>query len=396
MIACGPEGSRSKSRLSENPRMNVRRFAAGTLLLLTCAPFARLAAQQEEPPLIAPFGAEILVSEVLLDVLVTDKKGAVILGLGPQDFRVTEDGKQVEVTSVQFYSHRVPMAMPAPPAEAAAAPPAAAKSEPIVADRHFVLFFDDQRYRGADEPGLLQRQVSAGRDVKEFLRKGRNPSDWIAVVAYDHKLKLITDFTRDTEMLEHAVDLATLGKPDRGNWPSRRTVDPGTPSLGRGLPAGDELRDQTGTVYEAITLVAEAAARFPGRKNLLLFTMGFGQLNRFRQYEPDPKYYEPMSESLNDGNVAVYTFDLTPPGTHHPFADAMNHVSSDTGGRYYSDVYDFGPPLELVQKETSGYYLVAFKATHPKGLRGFQPVEVKLANPELRVTARRGYRYGEE
>ena len=374
----------------------LRRIAAAALLL----PFAPLAAQQqEEPPLIAPFGAEILVSEVLLDVLVTDKKGAVILGLGPKDFRVTEDGKEVEVTSVQFYSHRVPMPVAGPaaagasPAETAAE---AGKPAPITADRYFVLFFDDQRYRGADEPGLFQRQVSAGRDVKEFLRKGRNPSDWIAVVAYDHKLRLVTDFTRDTETLEHAVDLATLGKPDRGNWPSRRTVEPDTPSLGRGLPAGDELRDQTGTVYEAITLVAEAAARFPGRKNLLLFTLGFGQLNRFRQYEPDPRYYEPMSESLNDGNVAVYTFDLTPPGTHHPFADAMNHVASDTGGRYYSDVYDFGPPLDLVQKETSGYYLVAFTATHPKGLRGFQPVEVKLANPELRVTARSGYRYGEE
>jgi VWFA-related protein len=292
----------------------------------------------------------------------------------------------------------VPISAPATAAAPAtpSAPARTTAAAPITADRYFVLFFDDQRYRGADAPELLNRQVGAGRNVKEFLRQGRNPSDWFAVAAYDHKLRLVTDFTRDLDTLEHAVDLATLGRPDRGNWPSRRTVDPDAPSLGRGLPAGDELRDQTGTVYEAITLVAEAAGRFPGRKNLLLFTMGFGQLNRFRQYEPDPKYYEPMSESLNDGNVAVYTFDLTRPGTHHPFADAMNHVASDTGGRYFSDVYDFGPPLERVQKETSGYYLVAFQASHPKGLRGFQPVAVKLANPELRVTARRGYRFGEE
>jgi VWFA-related protein len=371
---------------------------AAALLALPLAPLA--AQQAEEPPLIAPFGAEILVNEVLLDVLVTDKKGAVILGLGPQDFKVTVDGKPMEVTSAQFYSHRVPMAI-APPSAAAAAPPQDGAAPPvakpaITADRYFVFFFDDQRYRGADAPDLLNRQVGAGRDVKKFLRESRNPSDWVAVVAYDHRLRLVTDFTRDLATLEHAVDLATLGRPDRGNWPSRRTVDPDTPSLGRGLPAGDELRDQTRTVYEGITLVAEAAGRFPGRKNLLLFTQGFGQMNRFRQYEPDPKYYEPMSESLNDSNTAVYTFDLTRPGTHHPFADAMNHVATDTGGRYYSDVYDFGPPLDLVQKETSGYYLVAFSTTHPKGLRGFQPVEVRLANPELRVTARRGYRYGED
>jgi hypothetical protein len=37
-------------------------------------------------------------------------------------------------------------------------------------------------------------------------------------------------------------------------------------------------------------------------------------MNRYHQYEPDPRYFEPMSESLNDANVAVYTFDLTDTG----------------------------------------------------------------------------------
>jgi VWFA-related protein len=377
--------------------MSLNRFFAAALLGLIAAP----ALAQDEPPLVAPFGAEILVSEVLLDVLVTDKKGNVILGLAPEDFKVTEDGKTVKVTSAQFYSHRVPMAMP--PADGSSAAGEApgggqvtAVAPTIPADRYFVFFFDDQRYRGFDAPDLFNRQVSAGRDIKKFLAHGRTPSDWIAVVAYDHKLKLVCDFTRDLATLEHAIDLATLGRPDRGNWPSRQTADSAAPTLGRALPTGDELRDQTNTVYEAITLVAESSARITGRKNLLLFTMGFGQINRFHQYEPDPKYYEPMAESLNDSNVAVYTFDLTKPGTHHPFANAMNQVSTDTGGRYYSDVVDYGRPLDLVQKETSGYYLVSFEATHPKGLRGFQQVTVKLANPELRVTARRGYRFGEE
>jgi hypothetical protein len=102
-----------------------------------------------------------------------------------------------------------------------------------------------------------------------------------------------------------------------------------------------------------------------------------------------------MAESLNDANVAVYTFDLTPVGTLHPFADAMNQVSGDTGGRYFHDILHFATPLEQVSKETSGYYLVSYRATHPAGLRGFQMVKVTLANPELKVTARRGYRFGE-
>lgn len=123
--------------------------------------------------------------------------------------------------------------------------------------------------------------------------------------------------------------------------------------------------------------------------------MGFGRMNRFHQYEPDPRYFEPMSESLNDANVAVYTFDLTDTSATHPFANAMGHISDDTGGRYFPNVLHFKTPIADVARETSGYYLVSYRAEHLTGLRGFQEVKVTLANPELKVTARRGYRFGE-
>lgn len=355
--------------------------AANTLLgsILLCATTVAANAQ-EPPPLIAPFGAEILVSEVLLDVLVTDRKGNAILGLQPSDFLVSEGDRPVEVTAAEFYSHRALEGSTAPVAPAA---------------RFLLFFFDDQRGRNADVPGLLNRQVGAGRDAREFLAHALTPTDWVAILGYDFKLRLFADFTRDREVLARAVEAATTGKPDRGNWPSRQPVEEGTPSLSRRLPAGDELRDQTATIYEAITLISEASTSIYGRKNLLLFTAGFGRMNRFRQYEPDPRYYEPMIESLNDANVAVYAFDLTEPGTRHPFADAMSQISSDTGGRYFADLSQFEAALTRVAAETSGYYLVSYRATHPSGLRGFQHVKVRLANPELKLTARRGYRFGD-
>ena len=230
----------------------------------------------------------------------------------------------------------------------------------------------------------------------EWLRAGLAPTDWVAVVGYDNRLKVFQDFSQDREALERAVVNATLGRADRGNFPSRQAPSKsGAPALAPGLPAGEALSQETGTIYEALTLVAEAAAPLVGRKNLLLFTIGFGQMNRFHQYEPDPRYFEPMSESLNDANVAVYTFDLTDTGSSHPFANAMSHISDDTGGRYFPNVLHFKTPIAEVAKETSGYYLVSYKAGHLTGLRGFQKVEVALANPDLKVTARRGYRFGD-
>ena len=49
------------------------------------------------------------VNEVLLDVLVTDAKGNVIVGLDKGDFVVKDNGRPVELTGVTFYSNRHPV-----------------------------------------------------------------------------------------------------------------------------------------------------------------------------------------------------------------------------------------------------------------------------------------------
>ena len=368
-----------------------RLSAAFALLVLHSPGLHAQEAGQEPPALVAPFGAEILVSEVLLDVMVTDKKGNPILGLRPEDFQVTEDDKRVQVTSATFYSNRRYEGSEAAPAGANAPADNAG-----LAPHYFIFFFDDQRGHNVDVPALLQRQIRAGKDAIDWLRSGLAPTDWVAVVGYANRLKLFQDFSQDRDALERAIQNATTGRGARENFPSRQTASvPGAPALAPGLPAGDALSRETGTIYEALTLVAEATAPLVGRKNLLLFTIGFGRMNRFHQYEPDPRYFEPMSESLNDANVAVYTFDLTDTGARHPFADAMSHISDDTGGRYFPNVLHFETPITEVAKETSGYYLVSYKAEHLTGLRGFQKVDVTLANREFKVTARKGYRFGE-
>jgi hypothetical protein len=48
-----------------------------------------------------------------------------------------------------------------------------------------------------------------------------------------------------------------------------------------------------------------------------------------------------------------------------------------------------------VASETSGYYLLAYRATHPRAASGFQDVKVELRNPDFRVKARSGYRFGD-
>jgi VWFA-related protein len=264
-------------------------------------------------------------------------------------------------------------------------------------NRYFILFFEDQKNANADAPGLLGQEIEAGRRAKEWITKDLLPNDYVAVVSYDYKLKIHQDFTRDREALVEAVTDAVQSKDRETNWPSRveKIAKAGGPSLLVSLPQGNELRDKTAIIYDAVRQLADATRGIVGRKNLILFSTGFGRITNFGQYLPDPRYYPPMMQALNASNVAVYSIDLVPPGTQHPLSNAMNQLADDTGGQYLFNFTNFLTPLNKVESENNGYYLLSYQATHPGEKAGFQKVEVKSANPEFKVRVRQGYKYGE-
>jgi VWFA-related protein len=365
--------------------MSMKTFRPAALAIAAAVSLAPAMPAQAPPE--AKFGEKINVHEVLLDVLVTDAKGHVIVGLGPDDFVVKEDGKPVSITGVSFYSNRS-LAEPA-----AVAAKKGIKAAEAPEDRYFVLFFDDQRSNAADAPELLSQQMQAVQRTRDWVSRELTPHDWVAVVSYDQKLKVQQDFTHDRKALAAAVSDAMKGTDHESNWPSR-VPQGGGPSLIAGLPRGLALRDKTATIYDAMDVLAEAAGKITGRKNLLLFSNGFGQINNFGQYTPDERYYPPMVHTLNDNNVAVYPIDLVPEGTQHTLTDAMNQLASDTGGRYFFNFTNFITPLKQVAQENSGYYLLSYGTEKPAGRAGYQEVQVQTTNPDFKVRARKGYEYG--
>ncbi len=363
----------------------MRRFLP--LLFVPILATSTLSAEAAEAPPSAQFEGRVDVREVLLDVLVTDRQGNVIVGLGPNDFRVTEGGKPVDLAGLTFYSNRRFLG------SAANAESSANAGETTLENRYFVLLFDDVRSLSLDAPELVSQQMQAARKAKEWVGK-LLANDWVAVLTYDRKLKVHSDFTRDQRALAAAIQDAVSGKDPESEWPSRIGDTAKTPSLLARLPKGKALRDKTESIYDALTVLAEAAAPIVGRKNLLFFTTGFGQINSFGQYLPDPRYYAPTQQALNDANIAAYTIDLTPAGTEHTLSGGMNQLAADTGGTYLFNFVSFSTPLEKISAENNGYYLLAYSKERPAGKAGFQEVEVKLTNPEFKVKARQGYRYG--
>ncbi len=371
-----------------------------TLALLAAMPLAAAAAPQtqaqdqsqaaDQSRPQGRFGEQMEVSEVLMDVLVTDQQGNVIIGLGPDDFVVEENGDNVPVNSVSFYSNRL-LASPAPQELASTL-----HIDTLPEDRYFILFFDDQRQHNADTSiDLVSRQMDAARWAEQWVQNALLPHDWVAVASYDLKLKVQTDFTHDKKQIVDAIKDAVRGKDAGANWPSR-VRDDGGPSLVQGLPRGNDLRKETPRIYPALQLVGESVGSIRARKNLILFTTGFGQVNSWGQYLKDPRYYPPMMQTLNDNNVAVYTIDLTPNTVDHVMSDAMNQLADETGGRYFFNFTSFLTPLTQLADENNGYYLLAYTSRHPAGEEGYQKVTVRTKNPQFQVKAREGYHFGDE
>ena len=342
---------------------------------------------QEDPE--KRFAEEIEVSEVLLDVLVTDKRGQVIIGLGADDFVVTEDGETVDITGVIFYSSRELLA------SKDALERHGLRVDEVAEERYFILFFQQQRKAAADVPGLLSRQMEAARDAGQWIAHDLAPRDRVAVAVFDTRLEIVQDFTNNIGDLQQAVSVAARGQGDRGNWPSRQPDSTNGPSLLLNLPEGRELGKATRDIYEALVVLAEAAGTVRGRVNLIFFGRGVGQMNSFGLWEPDARFYRPMVDTLNDNNLAVYPLSVMPQGSRHTLEQSLQSIASDTGGLYHRQFLSFTTPLEIIAKENSGYYLLSYESRQKAGESGFQRVKVKVRNPELRVRARRGYLYGQ-
>jgi VWFA-related protein len=332
----------------------------------------------------ARFEEEVEVSEVLLDVLVTDEEGNVIVGLTADDFIIEEDGEQLPVESVSFYSNRQFL----PLGQAEPALPGLTEAE-APQDRYFVLFFYRPPIADSRASDLFLKLADAGRKSFAWVIEELLPNDHVAVVAYSSRLELYADFTLDRRAVGKAIRRACAGKAPE-TWPSR------TPEALPGitlesLPKGDELRDLTPDVYSALGTLSSALGTVQGRKNIVLFGIDLPVTGGFGPDQKTPERYPGAVEALNDNNVAVYPIALS----RRTDSDRFVRLAEDTGGEYAFNFANFSAPLRQIARENNGYYLLSYRARHPAGKTGYQEIAVRTTNEAFRVRARGGYVYGE-
>jgi len=140
------------------------------------------------------FADEVQVTVVNVDVYVRDKKGKPIVGLGPDDFIVTQDGVEMPVSNFAEFNAEVirrrmeeaassiPVVSEEPPGE---------DQEPEIKPMWVVLYIDHENLKTLDRNRVLRR-------VREFVTENLDEPVEMMVVSYQRSLKVVQPFTSES------------------------------------------------------------------------------------------------------------------------------------------------------------------------------------------------------
>ncbi len=252
----------------------IRGHITGILLVM-----AAVGQAQEQPRAGAvPESGAIIRSEtrvVLVDAVVTNKKGEYVHDLTAKDFKVWEDNKEQTINSFSF--------------EAGVDAPSNVKTH------YVVLFFDNSTMD-------FGAQAQARQAAAKFIDANIGPRRMMAIVNFGGALQIAQNFTSDAERLKAVVSGTKFSSVAPNG-------DPSTPQLSHAA-ADFGARD----MILALRSLAKNLNSISGRKALILFTSGF------------PLTEEQLSEVTatidvcNRSNVAVYPIDGRGLGSGKPLA----------------------------------------------------------------------------
>jgi len=315
------------------------------LVLSVLAVAAAAAAPQvvaQEPPSEEPagaFGETIDVTVVDVHAVVTDADGKRVTGLGPDDFRLLVDGREVPIAFFDEVRGGAVVAPPPAPEPAGRPVRTAGLAPGAAAPASYVVFVDDYFGMPRDRNLVLDRLA----DQLSSL----GPRDQVAAVAFDgDRLDLLFGWTADREQI--ARGLAEAKK--RKGW--KALVEQRREQGSTGEVAGEEIgyrearlkARQLAKVYQALMVTLEAFAGAPGRRVGLLVSGGWP----FRVTAGEPGVsarpdwaargaLERVAATANSVGFTLYPIDA-------PGVETVGGTATEAASALVSDAADGGPP----------------------------------------------------
>jgi VWFA-related protein len=302
---------------------------------------------------------------VPIDVVVLDNDRRPVKGLRAEDFTVTEDDDPQAIETFEEVD------VPEPEADAPAwmrdvAPDVV--SNDIQTRRLLLLVLDDANVN------VEHGETKSLRQIANQVIDGLGPSD-LAAVMYTF-LGRVESFTSDRRKLRAAVEaFAPHG------WG------------GAGPPLGCQLRPG-GCAVDTISRVADVLRTAPGGRKLLVFISP--QLSTGAEISERPDEFKgldairTMFANLQLANVSVYSYD--PRGLTGATASPKEiGLAEATGGRRVASTNAPEDHVSQMFRESSAYYLIGYRTTHPRTDGRFRRIRVAVNRPGLDVRTRNGY-----
>ena len=417
-------------------------LGAGLVLLLGAT--LATSAQEEAPsPLPGVFSEVLDVRVVNLEVVVTDKDGIPVRGLGPDAFRLTIDGEEVPID----YFSEVRAGVTAPPAPGqeelgVAELPALVPGEPV--ETSYLVFIDEFFAIARDRDKVIRSLIS------DLPRMG--PNDRMAIVAHNGKdLEMLSTWSQSVPALERTLE----GALERPVYGLRRLAEQRQYDFERLLRASFDIRngvidDQrflrtdllpderfflerlTEQIQQSVTAAALTMRSFampPGRKVMLLYSGGWpffpvtflgpniSPIVQPTEQDRGVALFRPLTDTANLLGYTIYAADM--PGFNDLLAEGPGRVTAETlrepndsGFESFRREQEMHLTLDFLAEETGGKAflnegrLTAFadlvSDTRSYYWLGFSPqrgwddarhkVDVTMAMPGFKVRARQDYR----
>jgi VWFA-related protein len=278
------------------------------------------------------------VSVVTVDVAVTDNKGHFIPGLptcakpeecGHSNFRVLEDNVPQQIKSITMGEAPMTVAMV------------------VEFSARFQQFYGSTWYQ----------TLTAAYGFAQSLK----PDDFLAIVAYDIRPEMLSDFTTDRRKTQEALQRLNI-------------------------PGFSEAN-----LYDALTDTADRMSGIEGRKAIVLISSGIDTFSK--------KNYGEARKSLQESGVPVYAIGLMQ--ALRDMADAMGAMGSiqrldflqadnamrtfskETGGQAFFPRFlgEFPTIFQAIHQALRQQYVITYNPSNAVHDGTFRKIKVELVNP---------------
>jgi VWFA-related protein len=349
---------------------------------------------------------------VKLSVVVHDKHGQPITGLGKDDFVILDKKKP---QPVQVFFTRT-------------AEPRGHSLEPLPSDTYSNRMADQSAPSSATVillDGLNTRSSDlayARYQIVKFLKQIQ-PQDRVALYTLGTDLTLVHDFTSDSTSLLAALQnfgevRAPLQKETAAPGTSGMSAPPESLSVRLGTPDASMLDpflksisrderdfisiDTIGRTIQALKEIGNHVALLPGRKNLIWVSGSFVPASGLQDVElntPDGAMLfttgiDSMANALNNASLVVYPVDarglFAYPANNGEF-EAMDAVAQRTDGRAFYNTNDIFGAIRKAIDDSLVSYELGYYPDVAKWDGSFHKIQVKVKQTGASVRTREGY-----